>query len=270
MSDDCLLGQEVPIRPGVNLQVCYAEGRSPALVFLHGGLGNRFNWRSQYTFARDQGWETLVYDLAGHGQSSPYPHYSIGRHSRDLTRLLHLFRIHQPILCCHSYGVPLGLEWAQRHPTRGLILIAGGTHNLTPWWEFVLIKSLAWGGGHLYRSQSVQRMTNALLSPYHERLGQFFAECPTPTAPHPYQTLEAFWGYNFFAHRKTNYYRDVPTLVISGGCDPVFTEAMGAELASHFQCHHHLHLPTAGHLVMAEFPNEVNRAIADWINTLPI
>ncbi len=148
---DPMAGQALRLRRDVTLQVCYQLGNGPPLVFLHGGLGNRYNWRSQYEFFLTQHRAVLTYDLAGHGQSSDYQRYSIGRHCRDLTRLLHRLHIHKPVLCCHSYGVPIGLEWAQRHLASGLILIAGGTHDLAPWWEeFPLIKGLAWGGRKLF------------------------------------------------------------------------------------------------------------------------
>lgn len=137
---DSLAGCTIHLRGGVNLQVCYTPGTSPALVFLHGGLGNRYNWRSQYEFAQSQGWQTIAYDLGGHGQSSAYSRYSIGRHRRDLKRLLDHFGITCPVLCCHSYGVPIGLEYVQHEPVSGIVAIAGGTHNLAPWWEIPLMK----------------------------------------------------------------------------------------------------------------------------------
>lgn len=65
---DPLHGKPVNLRQGVDLQVCYHSGAKPALVFLHGGLGNRFNWRCQYEFFLSQGREVLAYDLTGHGQ----------------------------------------------------------------------------------------------------------------------------------------------------------------------------------------------------------
>ena len=75
IASDPLAGQKIYLRRGINLQVCHSLGRKPALVFLHGGLGNRFNWRSQYEFFQSQSWEVLAYDLAGHGQSSSYRRY---------------------------------------------------------------------------------------------------------------------------------------------------------------------------------------------------
>ena len=44
---DVLQGESVFIRRGVKLQVSHNPGTTAGLVFLHGGLDNRFNWRSQ-------------------------------------------------------------------------------------------------------------------------------------------------------------------------------------------------------------------------------
>lgn len=264
---DALTGQLIQLRRGAKLQVCHHPGKCPALVFLHGGLGNRFNWRSQYEyFAQHR--EVLVYDLAGHGESSPYPRYSLGRHRRDLTRVLRHFEIHSPILCCHSYGVPIGLEWAKRHRVSALVLIAGGTHDLAPWWEIPLIKFLAWGGRYLYHLPGIQALTNRLSSDRNtKRMERFFAESPVPTESDPYQAVEIFWGYNFF---RGNYSRvlPVPVLVISGGQDPMFTEEMGETLARRFPQSKHIHFPQTGHLLIAEYPEAVNGAIADFLSKI--
>jgi pimeloyl-ACP methyl ester carboxylesterase len=268
-SYDRLIGQRIHLRRGVELQVCHTPGRSPAWVFLHGGLGNRFNWRSQYEFAGDQGWEALVYDLAGHGDSRPYPRYSMGRHRRDLQRLLQRFGIDAPVLCCHSYGVPIGLEWAQRHPVRALVLIAGGTHDLDPWWEVPLMKFIGWVGRYVFRVPMVQQLAARLTSSHqHATVRRFFDESPLPVDRHPYKALELFWGYNFFAQQKTERYRNIPTLVITGAEDPTFTYEMGEALTAEFHHSQHLHLPQAGHILMAEFPEIINRAIADWVDQL--
>ena len=112
-------GIPIQLRKGLELTVSHHPGGLPPVVFLHGGLGNRLNWRSQLDFAMAQNWEALAYDLAGHGSSSPYRRYSIGRHCRDLTRLLNRFDITAPVLCCHSYGVPIGLNGPNAIPPGG-------------------------------------------------------------------------------------------------------------------------------------------------------
>ncbi|MEP1077743.1 alpha/beta hydrolase [Leptolyngbya sp. PL-A3] len=265
--NNSLTGERIHLRRGVELQVCHTRGRSPAWVFLHGGLGNRFNWRSQYEFAQAQGYEALVYDLAGHGDSQPYPRYSIGRHQRDLQRLLHRFQIHRPVLCCHSYGVPLGLEWAQRHSASAMVLIAGGTHELDPWWEIPLMRFMHSGGRHAFRVPLLQTWAARLTSTHrHGTVQQFFKESPIPVEREPYQALKIFWGYNFFAQHQTKHCYEVPTLVITGANDPTFTYDMGENLAALFLHSEHLHLPGVGHVLMAEFPQVVNEAIADWVH----
>jgi pimeloyl-ACP methyl ester carboxylesterase len=253
MSDfvqDTLAGSDIYLRRGVNLQVCHSQGSTPTFVFLHGGTGNRFNLRSQYEFAQSQGWGVLAYDLAGHGQSSSYYRYSIDRHRRDLKRLLQRFNIEAPILCCHSYGVPIGLEFAQHYSVRGIIAIAGGAHNITPWWEIPLMKFMAWGGRYIFKLPATQSLSNRLSSSYkHTIITTFFRECPVPTDFQTYKALEIFWDYNFYSRNPVSKITNIPILVISGGKDPTFTVEMGDELAGMFNHRTHLHLKDAGHLV---------------------
>ena len=269
--------QPVRLRQGVTLAVSHSpaavqkndRNATPALVFLHGGLGNRFNWRIQYEFAIAQGWESLNYDLAGHGDSSGYSRYSIGRHQRDLTRLLKKFDIAKPVLCCHSYGVPIGLEWSQKHPVAGLILVAGGTHDLAPWWEIPLMKGLAWGGRHFFHWNWLQKVIKKLSSQRdNAAIKRFLKESPVPTESAPYEALEIFWDYNFFEQRRHRQRLDMPVLAISGGQDSMFSKEMGEDLAAIFPNSEHLHLSKAGHLMIAEYPDEVNSAIANFISAI--
>lgn len=262
-------GQTIALRPGVALTVNLHRGRSPAVVFVHGSLGNRLNWRAQFEFACEQGWETLAYDLAGHGTSTPYPKYSIGRHCRDLSRLLKQLSIVSPVLCCHSYGVPIGLEWAHRNPTSGLILIAGGSHDLAPWWEIPLMTVMATGGRQLMGLPSLQRLAQSLIS--HQRspsMQRYFEDNPIPRDLGPYKALEIFWTYDLFSRTGMQKVGLIPALSITGGHDPSFSAAMGQKLITHFQRGQHLHIANGSHVVMAEYPAVVNEAISQWIRAL--
>jgi phosphatidylglycerol lysyltransferase len=61
------------------------------------------------------------------------------------------------------------------------------------------MKFLAWGGRHFYRFPCVQQLTNYFSTTHRNQvMERFFAECPVPTEPDPYQALEIFWSYNFF------------------------------------------------------------------------
>lgn len=263
---DPLQGESQELRRGVTLQVAHSAGTNPPLVFLHGALGSRFNWRPQIEYGLSRGWECLAYDLAGHGQSSPYPRYSIGRHCRDLGRLLEHCGITRPLLVAHSYGVPIALEWARHRSVRGLVLAAGGTHELDPWWEQPLMRLMRLGGRQLFRFQRVQELNRSLLSASdHPAVDRFCRESPIPFNVEPYRSLEIFWGYNFFQRPATRRWSQIPALILSGGRDPMFNLAMGDALAARFDQGRHQHLPDCGHLLMAEEPEMVNRSIANWI-----
>jgi hypothetical protein len=60
-AQDTLTGKIIHLRRGVELQVSHESGKSPAVVFLHGGMGNRFNLRSQYEFFHTQGRDSLAH-----------------------------------------------------------------------------------------------------------------------------------------------------------------------------------------------------------------
>jgi pimeloyl-ACP methyl ester carboxylesterase len=49
----------------------------------------------------------------------------------------------------------------------------------------------------------------------------------------------------------------------------MFTAQMGANLAADFPQGKHLHLDSAGHLAMAEYPTEINCAIAALMTNVP-
>ncbi|CCI04782.1 alpha/beta fold hydrolase [Microcystis aeruginosa] len=266
---DLLTGKWVDLRTNVRFKVCHQAGKTPAIVFLHGGLGNRFNWRYQYEFFAHRGREVLVYDLAGHGDSTPYTRYSLGRHCRDLTRLLEIYGLQEPILCCHSYGVPLGLEWAIQNQVKGMILIAGGTHDLDPWWEVPMMKTMKWLGRHLFHFPLVQNISNYLSTSHnHELINRFLQESPVPKEIHAYEALEIFWGYNFFERHQSREVFQNPVLVITGGEDPTFNKNMGDNLTDYFPQGNHFHLERAGHLLIAEYADIVNQVIANWCQSL--
>lgn len=57
-------------------------------------------------------------------------------------------------------------------------------------------------------------------------------------------------------------------LVVSGGQDPMFNAQMGVDLTAYFPQGKHLHFDSAGHLVMAEYPEEINQAIAALVTKI--
>lgn len=96
--------------------------------------------------------------------------------------------------------MPIGLEWCSRHQSSGLILIAGGSRDLAPWWEILMMGLMALGLRHLFQLPSMQRWAQPMISAHRTPLiDRSFAENPIPTDRHSYKAPEIFWSYDLFS-----------------------------------------------------------------------
>ena len=117
---------------GHSLEYQWLEGREPALVFLHEGLGSIRQWREfPARVAQATGCRVLLYNRYGYGQSDPLAEPRVGvrfMHDEALVSLpqaLAALGIEAPILVGHSDGASIALIHAGAgHPTRGLALMA--------------------------------------------------------------------------------------------------------------------------------------------------
>lgn len=102
----------------------YVEaGHGPPIVFLHGiGLDLRY-WRPQMEFFAP-GYRTIAYDLRAHGESGGKSHrFKFVDWLHDLHDFLRQLKIDKPILCGHSLGGVLALEYAITYPDRVAALV---------------------------------------------------------------------------------------------------------------------------------------------------
>ena len=105
---------------------------SPALVFLHEGLGSIRQWRDfPEKVAKATGCRALVYDRYGYGNSDVLRESRVGvqfMHDgglMELPELLRNLRIEKPILVGHSDGASIALIHAGAgHPVRGVAVMA--------------------------------------------------------------------------------------------------------------------------------------------------
>lgn len=98
----------------------YAQlGDGPAVILLHGGLGNAGNWGHQIPALAAAGYRIIAMDTRGHGRSttdhSPY-HYS--RLATDLLALMDHLALPDAALVGWSDGACTALELAKQHPDR--------------------------------------------------------------------------------------------------------------------------------------------------------
>ncbi|HET6549427.1 MAG TPA: alpha/beta hydrolase [Solirubrobacter sp.] len=114
----------------MKLETHEIDGREPALVFLHEGLGAVALWRDfPERLAAATGRRALVYSRAGHGGSDVPDEPRTPRFMHDealdvLPPLLAEHGIEEPILVGHSDGGSIALIHAGSHPVTGLVLLA--------------------------------------------------------------------------------------------------------------------------------------------------
>ena len=117
---------------GRRLEYEWSDGREPALVFLHEGLGSIRQWRDfPERVARATGLRALVYDRYGYGNSEVLVEPRVGvRFMHDealvaLPQVLAALGIEAPILVGHSDGASIALIYAGAgNAVRALVLMA--------------------------------------------------------------------------------------------------------------------------------------------------
>jgi esterase len=88
-----------------------------AVVFLHGILGSRNNWRgfARRLLERDPRWAMVLVDLRNHGESHGFlPPHDITSAAADVEALVASMRLSTWVLVGHSYGGKVALEVARR------------------------------------------------------------------------------------------------------------------------------------------------------------
>jgi pimeloyl-ACP methyl ester carboxylesterase len=138
---------------------------SPALVFLHEGLGSIEQWRDfPRELVRATGLAAVVYDRPGFGGSQPLQRAVDGPALQradisDLTAVVDACGIGSPILIGHSDGGTIALLYAARFPERPRAVIAEASHVFVEQATLTGIRE----AGRLYRSGDLRQK----LSRYH-------------------------------------------------------------------------------------------------------
>jgi len=109
-------------------------GRSPAIVFLHEGLGGIAQWRDfPDLLCAATGLGGLVYERLGHGGSDPVhlprPDDFLSIEAEcTLPALLDLLDIEHPVLVGHSDGGSIALLFAAAFPDRPVACVTAAAH----------------------------------------------------------------------------------------------------------------------------------------------
>ncbi|WP_225336008.1 alpha/beta fold hydrolase [Halomicrobium urmianum] len=252
--------RRVQVSESVALETLHLPGPDPPIVFVHGGLGSLWNPYPQLAAFEGER-ELVAYALAGNGNSTARPEQSLDGHVADLRDLLDELGVDRPIVHGHSYGTAVAIEYAKRHPTAGVVLHAGGDHDLTPAWEKPLLRLFL--TLRLYRFPANDALVRQLAYSvgFHDETSRAVVEDFLQSNPLPHRrsawttVTEAFWGYD---GRSDVDRVDVPTLVVHGPADGIVPVRVARETAGRLPDSVFCRVQRTGHVAMIERPSVYN------------
>lgn len=104
------------------------RGDGPAVVLLHGYVGDRRTWRRQLEELSDE-FTVVAWDAPGHGGSSDPPEsFSLAGFADCLAAFVDALALGRPHVVGLSFGGGLALELYRRHPTVARTLVLAGAY----------------------------------------------------------------------------------------------------------------------------------------------
>lgn len=281
------LHRNVPTDDGGEVHVVDMGAGRP-LVLLHGITLSALSWHYQLLDLSDR-YRVLALDHRGHGKSrAGSDPWSLGRLAQDLRQLLEELDLRDAVLVGHSMGGMTILRFAVDHPgvlgdrVAGLVLIStagGAIHRLAAWGA--LTKTVT---PRVARGLALADRTRGGLFPSSDlshlvfRLGVGRGASPTLVELNRLMTAAtpvSVWGEllaDVIGFDVLDELRDVrvPAVVFVGTADLLTPPSAARKLVAALPNARPLELfPGAGHLLMMEQREEVNRRIERFVDSLP-
>ncbi len=245
------------------------RGSGPAIVFAHGAGGNAASWWQQAPFFLDHGYRVVAFDHRGFGRSSCSDEaMDIGQFPADLLAILDAEGIDRAALVCQSMGGWTGLPTALLHPDRVRCLVLCGTPGglWTP--------KVEQGFGQV--AERVRQ--TGLTGPGGAALADDFPE-HEPGRAFLYEQISSFnqgippslMGKIPKARTQPEElasYR-VPTLVIAGSKDVLFTPEVLREVADTIPGAELVEFEGSGHSTYFEQPDRFNSTVSEFLDKNP-
>ncbi len=239
------------------------EAGGPVALLVHGAGLNHTVWALQSRWLAFHGWNVLALDLPGHGRSEGPPLQSIGALARWLAAVIVAAQADRAALIGHSMGSLIALETAATHPDRVKSMVLIGTAPAMPVHPDLLAAAASndhaaidmvnlWGYGYIAGLGGSQApgvwMAGA---------GERVLESGKPGVLYTDLTACDSYRDGLTAAARVA----APTLLICGEKDQMTPLKGGRMLAAAIPGATIVTLTTAGHMLMAERPYEIQAAI---------
>ena len=255
-------GETVHVATGGRAHVA---GR-PFALFLHGAGFDHTAWALQSRWLAFRGWNVLSPDLPGHGRSAGAPLTSIRAMADWSARLIEAAGTETAVVIGHSMGALIALELARTAPARVSRLLLIGAAGRMPVHPDLLDAALRnhhdaidmmnlWGHGQT-AGLGGSRAPGVWMTGAAERILERAAEGVL------HADLSACNGFDGLSHAAEI---TAPALLVCGERD-MMTPLRNARTLAAGLAHAEVRvLKGAGHMLLAERPNDLVTAMADWI-----
>jgi pimeloyl-ACP methyl ester carboxylesterase len=255
------------------LRIAYQRaGAGPALVLLHGYVGDgSVTWRPQLDALSDE-FTVVAWDAPGAGRSSDPPEsFGIAGYADCLAGFIEALGLEPPHVCGLSFGGALAIEFCRRHPSIPATL--------------VLASAYAGWAGSLPADLAEERLRQALTLA--DLSGEEFVRTLLPTMfsdRTPQERVDEFGasmvtfhpaGFRAMARASAEDLRDalpeikVPTLLVYGGSDIRAPLSVAEHLHAALPSSTLVVLPGAGHVCNIEASEEFNSAVRTFLRNEP-
>ncbi len=251
------------------------------------GLGcDGFIWRYLWgPLAENR--RVLHWNYRGHGRSGVARDDSrigIEYICDDLARLMDHVGLERTVICGHSMGVQVALEFHRRYRSRvaGLVLLCGSYGTPLDTWHdhslmrlaFPLMKRVVEGQPRLAKELLTRLLKTELavtfgirteLNPKLMKRIDFYPYMEHLSRMHPLyfiRTLDSLKDHSAWEHLPSV---DVPTVVVGGEIDKFTPVWLSQRMAEHIPAAEYLFVPGGSHTAPLERPELVNRAVETFL-----
>lgn len=246
-----------------NLNISYAVGGEPApektaVLLVHGAGGTYHVWRHQLGLEAP-GFYQVAVELPGHGRSAGQGCASIGEYREFLSGFIAAAGLGPVVLVGHSMGGAIALDFALHYPDllRGLVLVGTGARLRVA--SFVLEAVQKGEARALVRYAYAPGADPALVAEAEKE----FDLTPAGVRYNDFLACDRFDVMGRLGEVRT------PTLVLCGDQDVLTPVKYARYLEANIPGARLVLVPEAGHMVMWEQPEAVNRALAQFLSGLP-
>ncbi len=232
----------------------------PTVVFIHGSGGSSVLWREQVEALAGE-MNTVALDLPGHGASGGKGMDTVAGYSAAVEEFIASLHAPRPVPCGLSLGGAVVLQLLLEKPGKyeaAILINTGARLRVLPLiFETIERDYPAYIAGS--KTMSVSPKTDSARI---EPLLESMATCPPEVALGDFRACDAFDVMERLGEIS------VPVLVLTASDDRLTPVKYGKYLAEHMPKARLVHIEDAGHLSPMEKPEEVAKAILDFVRSL--